>query len=147
MAYSKVDSIRQMMQMAATQDGDKCAFKYRLKGKRIAEVTFSEFYDDTRYLVAGLCELGLGDGHIACAAKNSYRWIVSYMARLQSAGVFVPVDKELPPEEIINVLTHSDTHILFYSKKYEKLLEFFKENLPNVKYFIAFDKDEEGDRR
>ncbi len=141
MAYSKIDSIRQMMYMAAAEDGDKCAFRYRMKGKKIAEVTFSEFYDDTRYLVAGLCELGLGYGHIACAAKNSYRWIVSYMARLQSAGVFVPVDKELPEKDLVNVLTVSDSVAVFYDSSTAEALMKNAENLPNIRYFICLDKD------
>ncbi len=141
MAYSKIDSIRQMVYLAATEDADKCAFKYRIKGKRIAEVTFREFYDDTRCLVAGLCALGLGEGHIACAAKNSYRWIVSYMARLQSKGVFVPVDKELPERDLVNVLTVSDSIAVFYDSSTAENLMKNAENLPNIRYFICLDKD------
>ncbi len=146
MAYSKIDSIRQMVQMAAAEDGDKIAFKYRKKRKEIAEVTFREFYDDTRYLVSGLCELGLSDGHIACAAKNSYRWIVSYMARLQSKGVFVPVDKELPENDLVNVLRVSDSIAVFYDSSTAESLMKNADKLPNIRYFICLDKDVDDGR-
>ena len=141
MAYSKISSIREMMYLAATEDGAKCAFKYRAKGKKIVEVTFSEFYDDTRYLGAGLCSLGLSEGHIACAAKNSYRWIVAYLSRMQSAGVFVPVDKDLPANDLINVLKVSHSKAVFYDSSTADTLMENAHLLPHIKYFICLDKD------
>ena len=141
MSYSKIDSIRQMMYMAATEDGNKVAFKFRAKGKKITEVTFSEFYDDTRYLGAGLCALGLEEGHIACAAKNSYRWIVSYMSRLMSKGVFVPMDKDLPEKDLINVLKVSNSCAVFYDSSTASQLMNNAHLLPDIKYFICLDKD------
>lgn len=141
MPYRKIDSIRQMMLFAVTESGDKCAFKYRTKGKKIAEVTFREFYDECRFLGAGLCELGLETGHIACAAKNSYRWITAYMSRLQSAGVFVPVDKDLPEKDLINVLSVSDSIAVFYDSYVEDILKANAHRLPDIKYFICLDKD------
>ena len=141
MAYSKISSIREMMYLAASEDGAKVAFKFRAKGKKITEVTFSEFYNETRYLGAGLCALGLSTGHIACAAKNSYRWIVSYMSRLQSAGVFVPVDKDLPENDLINVLKVSNSRAVFYDSSTASTLMKNAHLLPDIEYFICLDKD------
>lgn len=113
MTYPKISSIREMLKMAVSENGDKCAFKYRRKGKKVKEVTFSEFYDDTMALGAGLSKLGIKSCHIACAAKNSYRWIVTYISTLQSSGVFVPVDKELPENDLVNVINLSDSKVVF----------------------------------
>ena len=142
----KIESIKEMISKAVRDAKDKPAFIFKNDKKETITKTYQEFSNDLDALGTALNSIGGFDSHIAVIGDNSYKWITVYITILQSRGVCVPVDKELPPEEIINVLTHSDTHILFYSKKYEKQLDYFKENLPNVKYFIAFDKDEESDR-
>ncbi len=141
MSYPEISSIREMMQLASREDGNKCAFKYRIKKDEIAEITFSEFYNDTLFLGAGLKELGLGECHIACAANNSYRWIVSYITRLQSRGVFVPVDKDLPPKDLVNVIRVSLSKAVFCDKNTMKIMTEHISELPDVKYFICFDCD------
>lgn len=141
MSYKKIDSIRHMMQLALEEDRDRCAFKYRSKGKKITEVSFGEFYDETQYLGAGLCSLGLEEGHIACVGRNSYRWIVAYISRLQSKGVFVPIDKDLPENDLINLLKVSDSTGVFYHSDVEEILMRNSAKLSDIKYFICIDKE------
>ena len=64
---------------------------------------------------------------------------------LKSTGVFVPIDKELTVQEIINVLKHSDTEVLFYAEKYEKYIPQIKEEVPNIKFFIGINKKEDDE--
>ena len=92
-------SIRQMVQMAAAENGDKAAYMFKNKAGEVESVTFREFLDVTENLGAALCEKGLGSSHIACIGENSYVWITAFVTVLKSAGVFVPIDKELPPQD------------------------------------------------
>ena len=67
----------------------------------------------------------------------------SHFSDLSShGGRFVPIDKELPAADKVNLLTDSDTDVVFYSEKYEDFVAENRSSLPNVKYFIAFDKAE-----
>ena len=52
------------------------------------------------------------------------------------------VKKVTSVKEIINVLNHSDSEVLFYSERYEKWIPEIKEGVPNIKYFIGLDKKE-----
>ena len=140
----KFSSIREMTEIAVRDAGDGIAYKYKV-GDEIAQVTFREFYDQTEALGASLCKLGLGKAHFACIGENSYKWIVTFITALRTAGVFIPIDKELPADDKVFLLGDSDAEVVFYSEKYE---DFIKENrgkLPNVKYFIALDKAEDED--
>ena len=85
--------------------------------------------------------------HIAMIGENSYKWLTVYLTVLKSTGVFVPIDKELTAKEIINVLKHSDSEVLFYAEKYEKWIPEIKEAVPNIKYFIGLErKEDEGNQ-
>lgn len=138
----KFSTIKEMLYMGATESANKTAFKY-LKGKEVISVTYKEFWDDTIYLGTALRDLGLTACHVGCIGPNSYPWLCSYLTMLKSEGVFVPIDKELPASDIINVVNHSDTEAIFYDKHFEKIFRENREAMPNVKYFIGFAREED----
>ena len=137
-----ISSIKEMLNLAAKEDGSKIAFQYKEGNDRIVEVTYDKFVKDTEELGTALTSIGMHDKHIAMIGENSYKWITVYLTVLKSTGVFVPIDKELTVNEIINVLKHSDSEVLFYSKTYEKWINQIKDEVPNIKFFIGLDKKE-----
>ncbi len=134
-------SIKEMMELAVKDAGNKIAYKYK-KDNEICEVTFKDFFETVSALGSFLNEKSLSDKHIACIGANSYKWIVAYLTALRSKGVFVPLDKELPENDIIHILNDSETAVLFYDSKYEELLKRRMSELKNIKLFIGFDKGE-----
>lgn len=142
----KITSIREMLELARKEAGDKVAYKYKGKHDEIISVTFDTFYNQTQWLGAAICERGFGTSHIACVGENSYPWIVTYLTALQSGGVFLPVDKELPTAEMLHVLTAGEADIIFYDAKREPWLMEHREELSRIKLFIGFDRTvDEGD--
>lgn len=138
----KISSIKEMLNLAAKDAGDKNAFEYRDENnhEKIVKVTYKEFVKDTEELGTALASLGMQNKHIAIIGENSYKWLTVYLTVLKSTGVFVPIDRELPCKDIINVLKHSDSEVLFYSEKYEKWIDEIKENVPNIKFFIGLNR-------
>ena len=138
----KVNSIKELMQYAVAENGERDAFRYK-SGKEIVNVTYNEFQKDTISLEVALNKLGVEGKHIAVIGENSYEWLTVYLSVLKSKSVLVPIDKELPLKDIINVLKHSESEVLFYSGRYEKHIREISNTLPQVKYFIGFDKNED----
>lgn len=140
----KIDTIKELMDLAEKEDGDKIAFEYRNEKdkSKIEAITYKEFQYDTYYLGTALLQLGINKKHIAVIGENSYKWLTVYLTVLKSDSVLVPIDRELPEKDIINILKSSDSEVLFYAGKYEKYIEKFKKELPNIKYFIGFDRNE-----
>lgn len=143
----KINSIKELLSLATKEAGEKIAFKYKGKKDEIIEVTYKKFEQDTNELGTALADINMQDKHIAMIGENSYKWITVYLTVLKSKGVFVPVDKELTVKEIINVLKHSDSEVLFYAEKYEKWIQEIKTEVPNIKYFIGLSKEEDDDEK
>lgn len=139
----KFGSIKEMLEIAIKEVPEKVAFKYKEKDK-IIDVTYNDFQNDTFYLGEALAELNLEDKHIAIVGDNSYDWVTVYLTVLKSAGVVVPIDKELPIKDMINVLNNSDSEVLFFAKKYEKDLMENQDKLSNIKYFVGFERGEDS---
>ena len=144
---TKITSIKEMLDLSVKEAGDNIAFEYKDEQNQdnIIKVTYKEFVKDTEELGTGISNIGMADKHIAIIGENSYKWLTVYLTVLKSTGVFVPIDRELTCKEIINVLKHSDSEVLFYSQKYEKWIQEIKENVPNIKFFIGLDRKENNE--
>lgn len=140
----KIDTVKEILDLAVKEAGDKIAFEYRnpLNKEEIIKVTYQEFQKDTYSLGTALSNINMNETHIAVIGDNSYEWLTVYLTVLKSNSVLVPIDKELTSKEIINVLKNSDSEILFYAGKYEKYIEEFRKELPNIKYYIGFNRKE-----
>lgn len=107
------------------------------------EITFKEFGDDVIALGTALVnKYNLKDERIVIIGETTYNWYLSYMAILCGVGIAVPVDKELPPNEIQNVIERSRATAVIYSAKKKEAIKKVEDDLPRVKYFIQMYSDE-----
>lgn len=118
--------------------------KFNHKDEKFTEITYKEFREDVIGLGTGLDKLlKLSGKPVVIIGENTYYWYVSYMTMLCSDGIAVPVDKELPPNEIENVIKRSKAVAVIYSAKKEDSIKKVKDNLPEVKYFIKMNSEDE----
>lgn len=138
----KFERIGEMLNIAKEKAAGRIAFRYRT-GDIVHEVNYAEFCHDVLSLLSALTEKEIDTCHIACLSENRYEWVNSYLAVLCSRGVFVPVDREMTEDEIINVLDHSDSEIVFCSGLYEELIRNSLGRLGKIKYVICYDRRED----
>ena len=105
-----IGSIREMMEIAVRENPELISYQFK-EGEKLVSVTTREFYDSVENLGAKLTEMGFGKSHIACVGENSYPWIQTFLTSLMTAGVFVPLDKELPAENLVYLLNESDSDV------------------------------------
>lgn len=137
-----VSSIREMIDLALKEAADKIVYKYKV-GDEIRSMTYESFINRMYSLGAYLAANGEAAGRIACLGSNSINWITAYFTTLRSSGVFVPLDAQLPEKDIVHLLCDSEAGVLFYDKRYEKMLRTHLDELSGVKLFIGFDRDED----
>lgn len=110
---------------------------------KFEEFTYERFGNDAINLGTGLMKyLNLTNERIIIIGENTYYWYVSYFSILCGVGIAVPVDKELPNNEIENVIKRSHAAAVIYSKKKKDAIDKIKDNLPMVKYFIEMNSDD-----
>lgn len=58
--------------------------------------------------------IGLQKGEkVALCGRNSYMWACAFLATLTYGAVAVPIQHEFTPDQIYNVVNHSDARLLF----------------------------------
>jgi long-chain acyl-CoA synthetase len=144
--HPKIASIRELMTHILQTDPDYLAYRYP-QGNTAVDVPFRAFYDSVEAIGAALTDLGVADKHIACVADNSYPWIQTFLTALMSAGVYVPIDRDLPVEQLIFILNDSDSEVVFCDAKHKELLLSHLDELEKIKFFICFDDANDTDGR
>ncbi|MBR4049427.1 MAG: AMP-binding protein [Clostridia bacterium] len=139
-----VSNMEEMIALALKECPDKIVYKYKVKDE-IRSMTYEAFVNRVYALGAYLTAAGEKAGHIACLGANSVNWITAYFTALRSSGVFIPLDKELPEKDLIHLLNDSKATVLFYDKRYEKMLKENLASLGGIKLFIGFDRTENED--
>ena len=73
---------------------------------------------------------------IMILSETTYDWYVSYVTLLCGDAIAIPTDKELPENELENVVKRSKADAIIYSEKKADSVKKIMEKFPQVKYFI-----------
>ena len=138
-------TIKEVFHMAKDKYADNVFILEKFNPKEdFQEITYREFAQDVMALGTALTQkYHLKDERVVIIGENTYHWYVSYMAMLCGVGIAVPVDKELPPNEIENVIHRSRASAVIYSTKKKDVIKKVEDKLPEVKYFIQMNSNEE----
>ena len=121
------------------------------KKKGFEEITYEQFRKDVIDFGTGLTKaLKLEGERIIIISETTYNWYVSYMALLCGAGIAVPCDKELPDNELENLIERSKAAAVIFSPKMKELVKKATAKCPAVRYCIEMKSDagfDEKDKR
>ncbi len=112
----QVNTLKQLLSTSTELYSDRTAFWVKRKGNdKYQPITYKEFNADVTALGTAFLELGLKGKRIAVIGENRYEWIIAYMAAVCGVGMVIPLDKELPENEIESLLVRSQANAVVYS--------------------------------
>lgn len=117
--------------------------KFDPKGK-YTEISYEQFGKDVIGFGTALTrKLALEDmPRVLIISETTYEWYVSYMTMLCGKGIAIPTDKELPDNELENVVRRSRADVIIYSEKKAEAIKKIMEKVPEVKYFVKMYSEE-----
>ncbi len=116
--------------------------KFNRKGS-FEERTYGRFGEDVKNLGTGLTRtFKLKGEKIMIIGETTYEWYVSYMAMLCGAGIAVPTDKELPDNELENIIKRCDAAAIIYSPRKKDQIKKVANRCPGVKFFMEMYSDD-----
>ena len=143
--FVEYTDLKDMLKKSGEKYGDRPAYVFRTEEEgKFREITHKEFRDEINALGTKLINMGLKDKRIAVISENRYEWGVDYLAVAAGTGVIVPLDKALPDNEIESLIIRSEVEAIFYSKKYDEVMNRIREQKnTKLQYFISMDLDKE----
>lgn len=143
--FTEFTDLKDMLKKSGEKFGDRPAYIFKTEEPgKFKEITHKQFRNEIDCLGTKLIELGLKDKRIAVISENRYEWAVDYLAIAAGTGVVVPLDKSLPDNEIESLIIRSEVEAIFYSEKYDEIINKIKEEgKTNLRYFISMDLEKE----
>ncbi len=102
-------------------------------------LTYRQFNEDRKALGSALLNLGIKkDDKVIILAETRYEWYVTYLATVCGLAVIVPMDKELPANEVENLINRSGANTIFFSRSQEDKLINIADNIKQIKNLISY---------
>lgn len=145
-------TIRTLLVQAEAEYSTQDAFRYKVKsddgnGKKEAKVegkTYTQLKNDSECFSAVLAALGEQGKHIAIVGTTSYSWVVSYFGTVNSGSIAVPLDAQLPAEDLCELIERADVTTLVYDESKENVAQMAAERCKGLKHIICMnDKEDE----
>lgn len=137
-----VSDLKDMLNKTRELYGDRPGYKIKIEEGKYKTYTHNEIRDMVDYLGTALINLGLKNKRIAVIGENRYEWELAYLSVVCGTGTVVPLDKSLPANELEELVERSEVEAIFYSKKYEEIVEKIKYSEKNkLKHLISMDSD------
>ncbi len=120
------ENIREIVEHSSVLYSDRIAFRVKHKNGK------DFYYDDITYLrmrkeVEALSTYFLDNDYnnkkIVITGKNSYEWMVVFLASLCVNSVIVPIDRMLPENEFSDQLIRADGSVVFHDNTFDKFFE------------------------
>ena len=134
---------REMTENVAEKFPDKTAFQFKKNpmDKEAVKVTFAESRDHIRALTTEFIAREVEDKKIAIVGAASIEWFFSYISLMSAGAVTVPIDKELPVQDISSIINTAACDTVIFSSSVANKIAEVKENAPSVKNYIAMGDD------
>lgn len=109
-----IRDLREMIDNTARLFPLRAAFLVKSEGS-YQPIPYSRFREEIDALGTWMFERGLQGARVAVIGENSYEWSLVYLTVLCGGGVILPIDRELPAEEIRRICEYADVRAVFHS--------------------------------
>jgi len=143
----KVTDLKDLVMKSTELYGDHTAYLVKDKpDEGFRPITYRQVRKDIHAFGTRLVDMGLKGEKIAVIGESSYYWLLTYFTTVCGVGAIVPLDKNLPAEELANLIRRSGAKALVYSKRSEKSIAGLFSEPYDLKYFISMNEEDHSDK-
>ena len=139
----KIEGLQDMVLRSCEVYKNKLAME-DLQDYPINKVTYAQLKENILKFGKALQTLDLKERtHIALIGENRVQWSITYLTLMSFNYVIVPIDRNLPESEVLNIIHESDSEAVIFSDTYSNIFSENKSVLKKIKVFINMDKSSE----
>ena len=135
-------TIREILLHADERFGAEDAIRYKISKNEIGAKSYSDLRKDSESFSKALSDMGEQGKHIALIGATSYEWIVTYFGIVNSGSTAVPLDANLPAEDVCELVDRADATVFVVDEVRKDVAEIVKERCPKLKTLIMMKQEE-----
>ena len=138
-------TVRQILVNTEKKYGPEDAVRYKISKNEIESKSYTQLKNDSESFSNVLKSLGELGKHISVIGMTSYEWLVTYFGTVNSGSVVVPLDVNLPAEDVCDLIARSDSTVLVYDEVRKDVAAIAKDRCPQLKTMISMQQKENDD--
>ena len=135
-------TVREILTNTEKKYGSEDAIRYKKSKNEIESKSYTQLRADSENFSCVLRDMGEQGNHIAVIGMTSYAWLVTYFGTVNSGSVVVPLDVNLPAEDVCDLIARSDSTVLVYDEVRKDVAAIAKERCPQLKTLISMQQEE-----
>ena len=132
----EADVVYDIIRHSVKSHGASHVFQIPVPGKDDIFITYNQFGSDIEGFGTFLLSKGLKKEKIAIIGENSYEWLIAYFSILGSGNTAVPLDRDLPVEDLLYNITNSGCKAIVFSKTYKDVVEKLQELDTGMEFYF-----------
>ena len=135
--------VREMAENVANKYPDRYALSYKddPRSDVVLHYTYEEGRQYIRALGTEFISMGLTGQNVAIIGEARPEWVFSYFALMSMGAVTIPIDKDLPIEDMASILQTAECKYAVYSSVIESKMASVKEACPELTNLIEYGKN------
>ena len=132
--------LREMTENVANRFPDKVAFRFKKspRDKETSTYTYEQSRVFVRSIATEFLSMGLSGEKVALIGEAAPEWAFSYFALMSVGAIVVPIDKELPVEDMASIMNTAECSAIVFSTVTESKIGEAKATVPSLKSFIEW---------
>ena len=143
----EVKNIKQLVNDSCEIFKNRPAYYVKNGTSQYTTILYKQVKEDMDALGTAFIKLGLKNRRIAIIGENRYEWAISYLAIINGTGIVVPLDKQLPKQEIESCIKRARVSAIIYSGKLEEIIEEITNKNSTIQYCIGMDLQENNEKK
>ncbi len=135
----EISDFKDLINQSVSIYGNRDAFWIKNPMGEYEGITYKELQRDIEALGTEFINMGLKREKIAVIGENRYEWCLTYLAVTCGTGTIVPLDKELPANELKYLLETANVKAIVFSDKLSDKVVEAVQGLKDIKFFINMD--------
>ena len=132
--------LKYMLKLSCERFADEVAFYTKLQKGPYQEITYRQLYSEVNGLGQALLSHGMDGKHIAVIGETNYTWSIAYLAAVGGVGLVVPLDKELPYENLKHLVKEAEVScVIFDKKRFATFRQMFEEGETSLEMLVQQD--------
>ena len=134
-------TVRGILVSTEERYGPEDAIRYKVSKNEVASKTYTQLKEDSESFSCALRDLGEQGSHIAVIGMTSYEWLVTYFGTVDSGSVVVPLDVNLPAEDVCDLIVRSDSTVLVYDEARKDVAALAGERCPQLRVIVSMQQE------
>lgn len=133
---------REMVENVAKRFPDRNALSYKKNphDKEISHYTYAQGREYVRDLATEFISMGVENKTVAIVGEASCEWVFSYFSLMSTGAITVPIDKDLPIEDMASILNTAECEFIVYSSAIDKKITALTALVPTLRSYIFWGK-------